>query len=125
VSEIEYDELAERLGEVTVIDVRTDLEFSGEGGYPCCGRHGHIPGARHVPVEEILDAGDVQALIGEPDGAEVVVYCHSGGRSARAAAALREAGYKARNYGGSWHEWSRSPLAGTGSGPAEPGPAGA
>ena len=50
---------------------------------------------------------DVRELVGEPEGAELVVYCHSGGRSARAAAALREAGYNARNYGGSWHEWSR------------------
>jgi thiosulfate/3-mercaptopyruvate sulfurtransferase len=48
----------------------------------------------------------VQALLGEPEGTEIVVYCHSGGRSARAAYALAEAGYNARNYGGSWHEWS-------------------
>jgi len=107
VSEIGYEELAERLGDVTVIDVRSEAEYSGEGGYPCCARHGHIPGARHVPVEEILEAEDVHALIGEPDDAEVVVYCHSGGRSAYVAAVLREAGYNARNYPGSWHEWSR------------------
>ena len=49
----------------------------------------------------------MRELVGEPEGAELVVYCHSGSRSARAAAALREAGYNARNYGGSWHEWSR------------------
>ncbi len=55
-NEIDYEELAERLGEVTLIDVRTEAEFSGAGGYPCCGRHGHIPGARHIQVEEILDA---------------------------------------------------------------------
>ena len=106
-NEIDYEELAERLGEVTLIDVRTDAEFSGAGGYPCCARHGHIPGARHIQVEEILDAQDVRELVGEPEGAELVVYCHSGGRSARAAAVLREAGYNARNYEGSWHEWSR------------------
>jgi len=106
VNEIGYEELAERLGAVTVIDVRTEAEYSGAGGYPCCARHGHIPGARHVPVEDILEADDVSALVGEPEGAEVVVYCHSGGRSARAAGALRDAGYNARNYAGSWHEWS-------------------
>jgi 3-mercaptopyruvate sulfurtransferase SseA len=106
VTDIEYGELAARLDDVTVVDVRTESEYSGAGGYPCCARHGHIPGARHVPVEEILAAEDVAALLGEPAGAEIVVYCHSGGRSARAAAALREAGYDARNYGGSWHEWS-------------------
>ena len=122
-NEIEYGELAERLSEVTLIDVRTGAEFSGAGGYPCCARHGHIPGARHIPVEEILGAEDVRGLVAEPEGAEIVVYCHSGSRSARAAAALREAGYNARNYEGSWHEWSRSPLAVSGSAPAEPGPA--
>jgi thiosulfate/3-mercaptopyruvate sulfurtransferase len=106
VNEIDYEELSQRLGDVTLIDVRTGAEFSGAGGYPCCGRHGHIPGARHVPVEDILEAEDVQALIGEPEGTEIVVYCHSGGRSASAASALAEAGYNARNYGGSWHEWS-------------------
>ena len=42
-----------------------------------------------------------------PDGAEVVAYCHSGSRSALATLALRSAGYDARNYAGSWHEWSR------------------
>jgi 3-mercaptopyruvate sulfurtransferase SseA len=106
VNEIEYEELARRLGSVTVIDVRTDAEYSGTGGYPCCGRHGHIPGARHLPVEAIFGADDLRDLIGEPEGAEIVVYCHSGGRSARAASALAGAGYNARNYGGSWHEWS-------------------
>jgi thiosulfate/3-mercaptopyruvate sulfurtransferase len=107
VSEIEYEELVERLGGVPVIDVRTEVEHTGAGGYPCCGRQGHIPGSRHIPVEEVLSAADLRALVGEPEGAELVVYCHSGERSARAAAALRAAGYNARNYTGSWHEWSQ------------------
>jgi thiosulfate/3-mercaptopyruvate sulfurtransferase len=37
----------------------------------------------------------------------VVSYCHSGARSAIAAQILRVLGYDARNYVGSWHEWSR------------------
>ena len=106
-SDIEYDELVERLGEVTIIDVRTPAEYSGEGGYPCDPRQGHIPGARHLQVDAILEADDVQALVGDPEGTELVVYCHSGGRSAMAAAALGAVGYNARNYAGSWHEWSR------------------
>jgi thiosulfate/3-mercaptopyruvate sulfurtransferase len=107
VTEIQYEELFERLGTVPVIDVRTADEYSGEAGYPCDPRQGHIPGARHIQVDTILEADDVRALVGEPEGAELVVYCHGGGRSARAAAALRAAGYDARNYSGSWHEWSR------------------
>ena len=49
----------------------------------------------------------MRALVDLPEGAEVVAYCHSGSRSARATLALRAAGYRARNYAGSWHEWSR------------------
>jgi thiosulfate/3-mercaptopyruvate sulfurtransferase len=106
VTDIEYEELAERLGEVVLIDVRTEAEYAGERGYPCDTRQGHIPGARNLAVADILDAVDLRALVGEPEGVELVVYCHSGGRSAMAAAALVAAGYDARNYAGSWHEWS-------------------
>ena len=40
-------------------------------------------------------------------GAEIVAYCHGGSRSAIATQVLRSFGYDARNYVGSWHEWSR------------------
>ena len=46
-------------------------------------------------------------LTGLPPDAEIVCYCHSGARSALAVLALRSAGFNARNYTGSWHEWSR------------------
>ena len=49
----------------------------------------------------------IRELVGLPAGAEIVAYCHSGSRSALATLALRSAGYRARNYAGSWHEWSR------------------
>ena len=110
------DELAARLGDetLTILDVRTDAEFSGKGGYPCDPRQGHIPGARHLHVQDLFagpgqpSAGDeVRARVGDAD--EVVAYCHSGSRSALATLALRSAGYHARNYAGSWHEWSRHP----------------
>ena len=51
----------------------------------------------------------VQTAPPAPEGAEVIAYCHSGSRSALATLALRSAGYDARNYAGSWHEWSRHP----------------
>ena len=108
---IETDELAARLGEpdLVVVDVRTAEEFEGRGGYACDPRQGHIPGALHVPVLELLtltpDA--VRERVPVPSGAEVVAYCHSGGRSALAVAVLRAAGLSARNYEGSWHDWSR------------------
>ena len=108
------DEIARRLDDpsLTILDVRTDEEFTGKRGYPCDPRQGRIPGARHVRVEDLFVAsgqpvpGDhVRARIG--DAEEIVAYCHSGSRSAQATLALRAAGYHARNYAGSWHEWSR------------------
>lgn len=110
------DELRGRLDdpELAIIDVRQDEEYRGKSGYPCDPRQGHIPGARHLEAGALF-AGpgtpaapeEIRALVGLPEGAEIVVYCHSGSRSAVAAMALRSAGYRARNYPGSWHEWSR------------------
>ena len=108
------DEIAGRLGDsgLLLLDVRTEEEFRGKQGYPCDPRQGRIPGARHLPVQEFyaapgrpLPADQVRARVGDPD--EIVAYCHSGSRSALATLALRAAGFKARNYAGSWHEWSR------------------
>ena len=109
-------ELAGRLDDptLTIIDVRRDDEYTGRGGSACDPRQGHIPGAKHVEVGELY-AGPgmpesperIRALVGLPEGAGVVAYCHSGSRSALATLALRSAGYDARNYAGSWHEWSR------------------
>jgi thiosulfate/3-mercaptopyruvate sulfurtransferase len=113
-----WEELRDRLADssLTILDVRTSDEYSGRGGYPCDPRQAHIPGARHLEHDRLLVvpgqalvAEGVRALVGLPEGAEMVAYCHSGSRSALAALALRAAGYEARNYPGSWHEWSRHP----------------
>jgi len=112
------EELRKRLDdpELTILDVRRADEFTGKGGYPCDPRQGHIPGARHLEAGALfaspgtpLAAEGIRALVGLPEGAEIVAYCHSGSRSALASMALRSAGYRARNYPGSWHEWSRHP----------------
>jgi thiosulfate/3-mercaptopyruvate sulfurtransferase len=112
------EELAARLEDpaLTILDVRRNEEFTGRRGNPCDPRQGHIPGARRVEVGELfvgpgrpLPPEQIRALVGAPEGAEVVAYCHSGSRSALATLALRSAGYDARNYAGSWHEWSRYP----------------
>jgi thiosulfate/3-mercaptopyruvate sulfurtransferase len=114
VSDVQRDELERRLGEegLIVLDVRSPHEFSGESGYPCDARQGHLPGARNIELQLLLEATDaaaVRALVGAPEGSEVIAYCHSGSRSAMAAQILGAAGYDARNYVGSWHEWSSSP----------------
>ena len=108
--EIGIDELSRRLDEVVVLDVRDEAEFDGTSGYPCDPRQGHIPGARNLDVVRLFTVHsieEVRDLVGEPPGTEIVTYCHSGSRSQTAAQILGAAGYRARNYAGSWHEWSR------------------
>jgi thiosulfate/3-mercaptopyruvate sulfurtransferase len=109
VSEIEVEELAGRLGEVPILDVRTPREYDGSGGKPCDPRQGHIPGARNLDVYRLMEmtTDELHAELGLEQGAELVAYCHGGSRSAIATQALRALGYDARNYVGSWHEWSR------------------
>jgi thiosulfate/3-mercaptopyruvate sulfurtransferase len=109
--DVELEELIRRREELPLLDVRTAEEFSGETGYPCDPRHGHIPGARNIELSDLLERSpeQIRELIGLPEGAELVTYCHGGNRSAMAADALRKAGYEARNYAGSWHEWSHDP----------------
>lgn len=109
-------ELAARLDDpaLTLFDVRREEEYTGRRGNQCDPRQGHIPGARRVDLEPFFTGPGVpepperiRELVGLPEGAEIVAYCHSGSRSALATLALRSAGYDARNYAGSWHEWSR------------------
>jgi thiosulfate/3-mercaptopyruvate sulfurtransferase len=109
-------DLAARLDDpaLTILDVRREEEYTGRRGSRCDPRQGHIPGAKWVEVGDLF-AGPglpqpperIRELVGLPEGAEIVAYCHSGSRSALATLALRSAGYDARNYAGSWHEWSR------------------
>ena len=107
--DVERDELRRRLGEegLIVLDVRSLAEYTGERGAPCDPRQGRIAGARHLDLQELmtLTADEIRERL--PERAEVVAYCHSGSRSRFAVQILRRAGVEARNYPGSWHEWSR------------------
>jgi thiosulfate/3-mercaptopyruvate sulfurtransferase len=105
-------EVHDRDASTLLLDVRRDEEFTGKGGAPCDPRQGHIPGAKQVEVTTLFTpegmpkpAEEIRGLVG--DAGEVIAYCHSGSRSGLAMIALRSAGYEARNYSGSWHEWSR------------------
>jgi thiosulfate/3-mercaptopyruvate sulfurtransferase len=110
--DVTLEQLRGRLAEdrLVLLDVRTSAEFGGTAGAACDPRQGHIPGARNLPLDRLLECrstDDVRALLGVAAGAEIVAYCHSGSRSAFAVQVLRDAGYDAWNYVGSWHEWSR------------------
>ena len=69
-----------------LLDVRTPAEFAG----------GHVEGALNIPVQVL---GQRLGDLGAKDR-EIVVYCQSGGRSARAANELRAAGFTAHDLGG-------------------------
>ncbi len=68
--------------DLTVVDVRGPGEFAGPGG--------HIPGARNLPVDEIAERPDA---LGSDRTRPVVLVCKTDKRSARAADALRAAGF--------------------------------
>jgi phage shock protein E len=68
-----------------LIDVRTPQEFAS----------GHLNGARNVPLQAL--GGQLQAV--GKRGDKVVVYCHSGGRSAHARGVLEAAGFEVCDLG--------------------------
>jgi thiosulfate/3-mercaptopyruvate sulfurtransferase len=111
VSETTLEEIVRRLDErsFVVLDVRSAREFTGEVAAPCDPRPGRIPGARHFDLQELLafTPDEIRERLGPPESLELVAYCHSGQRSELAAEILRSLGYRATNYRGSWHEWSR------------------
>jgi molybdopterin/thiamine biosynthesis adenylyltransferase/rhodanese-related sulfurtransferase len=79
---------------VQLVDVREDDEWAA----------GHLPGARHV-TRGFLEARIEQEV---PDrGAELVVYCAAGARSAFAAATLAGMGYaRVASMAGGYGRWS-------------------
>lgn len=68
---------------LVVVDVRTQEEYAA----------GHIPSAVLLPVEQIEAKADSVAKVLPDKNAEIFVYCRSGKRAGRAAAALTEQGY--------------------------------
>ena len=79
-----------------LVDVREDDEWA----------RGHLPGARHLS-KGILER-DVEATIPDP-GAEVVLYCGGGFRSALAADALQKVGYtRVASMAGGWRAWTEA-----------------
>ena len=109
--DVTTEELAGRLGEegLVVLDVRSEREYTGEAVAPCDPRPGRIPGATHLDVSELmtLTQEQIRERLGPAEAVELVAYCHSGSRSQLATEILQAAGYRASNYRGSWHEWSR------------------
>ena len=95
---IEPAAVSERLAwadrSLLVLDVRTPEEFAA----------GHVPGAVNIPHTEIATRLGELADAKERD---IVVYCRSGNRSAKAIAALRGAGFtRLYHMQGDYLRWS-------------------
>ena len=90
-SEITTAEANERRTTATIVDVREDAEVAS----------GMIPGAVHIPLGQL---GDRVGELGT--GRPVITVCASGGRSARAAADLLVAGFRADTMAGGMTAWT-------------------
>ncbi len=95
-SDISVSELCrmqEANADFTLVDVRDDDELAIAS----------LEGALHLPMDEVS-----QHLNELPKDGDIVVMCHSGGRSSRVAAYLRHHGYRSvANLAGGIDAWSR------------------
>lgn len=74
---------------IWLIDVRTPSEYA----------QGHLPRSVNIPLQQLTITKKLPAA-----DTEMLVYCHSGARSRRAAAALRKLGYtNVHDLGGLMH----------------------
>jgi rhodanese-related sulfurtransferase len=84
---------------VVLLDVRTPDEYRGESG--------HLQNSILIPLQEL----DRRASELEPHrGKTLLVYCRSGNRSGKAAAYLRQKGFKALNVEGGIIAWHKQAL---------------
>lgn len=107
-----------RLGQAgwALVDARAANFYQGDaGGQP---RGGHLPGARNLPFNTLLDGPRVKppeelarlfAAAGLPPRGELVAYCHIGQQASVVWLAARLLGYDAKLYDGSFEDWAGRP----------------
>ena len=104
-------------GNAILLDTRTVEEFDGQ--VEMDHRPGHIPGAVNLPHAEtagadgnlLIDEFELRerlGIVGVANNDSVIAYCRSGVRASVAWLALRQNGYDARLYDGSYAEWMDS-----------------
>ncbi len=88
--------LAERAGEIQLVDVRRPSEW----------REGHVEGALHKPLDQLP-----RSLAGLDPARPVAVYCKSGYRSSISSSILQASGFKeVFNIAGGFDAWKASHL---------------
>src|SRR5690606_4090845 len=106
--------------DVAILDARPPAEFSGETPGEGIDRPGHIPGARNVFWQTLVqseanpilrDQAELRRLFEQagvqPDNI-VVAYCRTGGQASFLYTVARHLGYDVRLYDGSYIDWSRT-----------------
>ena len=104
---------------IKLVDVRSIDEYSGKVQKPGAQKAGRIPGSIHIEWSVAIDTSTNKFRTEEElwnvyrahniDSKDtIVVYCHSGSRSAHSALVLKGLlNFKqVKNYDGSWTEWS-------------------
>ena len=102
---------AEELGaewEITPRELQARYEKDSHQPFIVDVREPHEWDICHLPEARLIPEGDLPARMHELDSAdEIVLYCRTGVRSARALKLLREAGFrKLKNLVGGIHEWA-------------------
>jgi len=104
--------------ETALLDVRRNVEYSGE--VVRCVRGGHIPGAVNLDLAEVVgrddagrwkNEGDLMSIFSQMHitlDQPVIIYCHSGDRSAHAFLIMKYllGFHDVRIYEKAWEEWA-------------------
>jgi thiosulfate/3-mercaptopyruvate sulfurtransferase len=117
-----WRDVAAAVKNATLLDARSEREFSGAVKHPEAARAGHIPGAHNLEwIALVRGGGDTRlkppaalrlalASVGVDGRAPVVTYCQTGTRSSVEWFAMHQLGMpdeQILNYNGSWSEYSR------------------
>ncbi len=81
--------------QILLIDVRSPGEFA----------QAHLPGAVLIPIDDIEQGPGLQQIQQQLGDRQLITYCHSGPRSQRALAKLRQAGIPGQNLTGGIIRW--------------------
>jgi thiosulfate/3-mercaptopyruvate sulfurtransferase len=104
---------------VDIVDARSAGFYDGvmEGGPRDARRRGHIPGARSVPFDRVVDdsnvfksadqLADLFRAAGVKAGDTIVGYCHIGEQATAMLFAASAIGFPVRLYDGSFQDWAR------------------